>query len=135
MKKRNNSSTCLSRTFLVSTLVSLLLSWLTIIVQEVKAQNPNRYNLTIKNNTDFEIHRIYISTTETTKWGPDQLGKDYVLANGESFTLKNIMPGEYDIRFVDEDGDECILRNVKIVENRRWSLTTDWLINCINRRR
>ena len=135
MKKgnRNNSSTRFSRALLISALVCLLLSGLTLISQEVKAQNLNRYRITIKNNTEYEVHKIYLSATESNNWGPDRLGRNGVLANADSLTLTDIRPGAYDIKFVDEDGDECILRNVKILKNTRWSLTNDWLIECQNR--
>ena len=89
----------------------------------------NRYSLRIRNNTRWEISRIYMSTAETDNWGPDQLG-DNVLRSGGSYTMTGIRPAEYDIRFIDEDNDQCVLRNIQIFENTYWTLTSDWLVRC-----
>ena len=92
--------------------------------------NPqNRYSIRIKNNSRWDIRRIYMSNAETNNWGPDQLGDD-VLRTGGTFTLSNIRPAEYDIMFVDQDNDKCVLRNVPIFENKDWAISSDWLVKC-----
>lgn len=95
--------------------------------QAVDAQN--RYQLKIQNDSRYDIYHLYVSSSEEEHWGPDQLG-DHVLESDTSYTLTDIVPGEYDIKFVDEDGDACVLRNVKIFQNTSWSLTTKWLARC-----
>jgi hypothetical protein len=62
-------------------------------------------------------------------WGPDQL-KDFVLTAGSTFTLTSIAVGEYDVKFVDEDGDACVLRHIKITDDTSWRVTTQWLLQC-----
>ncbi|HMF57107.1 MAG TPA: hypothetical protein VK619_12265 [Pyrinomonadaceae bacterium] len=93
------------------------------------AKAQRRYALAITNSSKYDIHRIYMSSSEDRSWGPDQLG-DYILKTGQSFTINNLVPGEYDVKFVDEDGDECVLKNIQIFKNTSWELTTSWLTRC-----
>lgn len=92
--------------------------------------NPQRrYWLKITNNSRYDIYHLYVSSSENERWGPDQLDDD-VMTNKGSFTITDITPGEYDIMFVDEDGDKCTLEDIGIFKNTNWSLTTAWLTNC-----
>jgi len=93
------------------------------------AAQGSRHSLTIDNASDYDIHRLYVSSSDVESWGPDQLGTR-ILRSGSSFTLSDIRTGEYDIKFVDRDGDPCVLRRIKIVEDASWRLTTDWLLRC-----
>jgi hypothetical protein len=77
----------------------------------------------------YNIHHLYVSSSDDGKWGPDLLGED-VLRPGGAFTVTAIRTGEYDVKFVDQDGDECTLRRIKILENTAWELTTNWLLRC-----
>jgi hypothetical protein len=97
--------------------------------QQNSVISQSRYWLKIRNESRWDIYRIYMSSAEVSGWGPDQLG-DRVLRFGGTFTITNITPGEYDIMFVDEDNDKCVLRNVKMFENKDWTLTSDWLVKC-----
>lgn len=113
-------------------LLALIFSALAIMPRAVDAQN--RYSLKIKNNSRFDIALLYMSTAEIDDWGPDQLGDNLLVAGG-TFTITNIRPGEYDIKFVDEDGDACVLRNIQMFEHKSWVLTTEWLLKCEGFRR
>ena len=98
-----------------------------VMVPDVSAQN--RYILTIHNNSKFTVARLYVQNAERGDWGPDEM-KSYVLGPGKSFKLTGIKPGEYNIKFVDAKGRDCVLRNYAIVKNLSWSLTTEWLQKC-----
>jgi hypothetical protein len=101
-----------------------------ILALPVNAQN--RYSLKITNNSKYPIQKLFVSSTEDNEWGPDQLGegKNDVLDPGEVFTLTDLVPGEYNIKFVDPDGDPCVLKDIKIFKNESWSLTSAWLEKC-----
>lgn len=88
-----------------------------------------RYWLKIRNDSRWNIHLLYMSSAEQEKWGPDQLG-NFVLRSGGSFTITDIVPGEYDVMFVDQDRDKCVLRNVQIFKNEDWTITSPWLVKC-----
>lgn len=88
-----------------------------------------RYTLKITNSSRFDIDEVYISSAEEDDWGEDMLDTD-ILSTNQYFTIYNIVPGEYDIKFVEGDGDECTLRNIAIFKNTAWIITTKWLEKC-----
>ena len=88
-----------------------------------------RYSLKVTNNSKLDIRQIYISPTSRTQWGTDLLGTQ-VLSTGTWMTIAKLIPGNYDVKFVDEDGDECILNNTRVAQDTSWALTTDWLLGC-----
>ncbi len=95
-----------------------------------KSELQKRYTLTITNRSKWVIDEVYVETSENQDdWGEDMLGRD-TLGEDEYFTISNLVPGEYDVRFVDEEGDECILKNIAIFENKSWAITTKWLEKC-----
>jgi hypothetical protein len=84
----------------------------------------------ITNGSDWEIHHFYLSSTDDGRWGPDQLG-DEVIGSGESFTLAEVPCGEYDVKLVDEEGDECVVGGVDICgKGEEWALTSKDLLEC-----
>jgi hypothetical protein len=89
----------------------------------------SRWSLKLHNSSRFDIYELFMSSTETNQWGRDLLGSG-VIRSGETWTVEKIMTGEYDIKFVDEDGDSCVLRNQRIIDNTTWNISTDWLLRC-----
>lgn len=87
--------------------------------------------VTILNKSDWEIHEFYLSPAdEEEDWGPDQLG-DKVIAKGESFTLTGIPCNKWDVRLVDEDGDECVVTGVDLCKaSATWEITSKDLLAC-----
>jgi hypothetical protein len=86
----------------------------------------------IINQSKWEIHHLYLSPSSSKKWGPDQLGED-VLKKGESFTLTKIDCDDYDIRVVDEDGDECVIEEQSLCkDDSYWKITDKALLECEN---
>ena len=84
----------------------------------------------IVNQSKWEIHHIYFGSTSERTWGDDYLGED-VLAKGDSLTLTDIECGDYDIKVVDEDGDECIIEEVSLCgEDAYWKITDKDLLEC-----
>jgi hypothetical protein len=83
----------------------------------------------IINGTKWDIHHLYISPASSEKWGPDQL-EDNIIQAGASFTINGIPCDKYDIKVVDEDGDECVIENVKLCSDHYWKITNDELLGC-----
>ena len=84
----------------------------------------------IINNSKWEIHHLYLSPSDQDDWGPDQLGED-TLAKGDSFTLTHIDCDTYDIKVIDEDGDECIIEAVDLCGDASyWKITDAMLLKC-----
>lgn len=86
-------------------------------------------NVTIKNKSDWSIQHFFLSPVETEEWGPDQLG-DEVIGTGGTFTLTGVPCDSYDVRLVDEDGDECVVAEVDICSDNGWVINNDDLLDC-----
>ena len=99
------------------------------LITPQSAYGQSRYTIKLANSSRFEIYGLFMSSAEKKNWGKDYLN-GVILAPGDKVTIIRIVPGEWDIKFVDEDGDECVLNDVKIFENYNWNITTDWLLNC-----
>ena len=90
----------------------------------------NRYNLKITNRSKWTIYEVYVETSENqSNWGKEKLA-GRVLEPNTFIDISNLKPGEYDVRFIGEGGDECILRNIAITKNTSWAITTAWLEKC-----
>lgn len=83
----------------------------------------------IVNKSGWDLHEIYFSPTSQDDWGEDHLGSQ-ILEQGDALTLYDVAAGRWDIRLVDEDGDECVLSNVHITESDRWVVTEEDLLVC-----
>ncbi len=84
----------------------------------------------IINQSKWEIHHIYLSSSDDQSWGEDQL-EDEILAKGDSLTLSNIPCDVYDIQVVDEDGDECVIEQVDLCgDDSYWKITDKDLLEC-----
>jgi hypothetical protein len=89
-----------------------------------------RSSITFFNESDWEIHYLYLSSSSDSHWGPDQLGRD-VLAPGEYLELSGLDCDDYDIKLVDEDGDECVVTEIDIcAEEAGWRITNRVLLSC-----
>ena len=86
----------------------------------------------LKNTSKFEIHGVYLAPSKEESWGPDQLGEKVVIKSGATFTLTGIEPNKYDIKLIDEDGDECIVSGVKLGADQEVDISDKNLLNCQN---
>ena len=84
---------------------------------------------TLINQSRWDIYALFISPTHEAQWGPDQLGK-YVLESGTSYTLTSIACGNYDVKMVDEDGDECVLEEIYLCGAEQAVITDKDLLAC-----
>jgi hypothetical protein len=84
----------------------------------------------IKNQSNWAIHEMYFSPTSEREWGPDQLG-EHTINTGDTFTLNGVPCAAYDVKVVDEDGDECVLEDVGLCADKdEWTVTDDDLLGC-----
>lgn len=87
-------------------------------------------SLTVHNESDYDIHHLFLAPAHKRKWGKDWLGKD-VLEPGESFLITGLDCTDYDIKVVDEEGDECIVEDVDFcLEDLTWEVTNRELARC-----
>ena len=94
------------------------------------AGNAQESNLVVTNKSKWAVHQMYLSPANDNQWGPDQLASA-TIEPGAKFTLNKIPCDTYDIRVVDEDGDECIIKGEKFCSNNvTWDLTDQELLGC-----
>jgi hypothetical protein len=85
----------------------------------------------ITNKSDWEIHHFFLAPSESDKWGPDQLGDAVIKASGGTFELHKVPCDTWDVKLVDEDGDECVVESVDICGSKEgWVITSKDLIAC-----
>lgn len=102
----------------------------TLLLCAAASAFAERATVKIINQSKWEIHHIFLSSSEEESWGPDQL-EDSILAKGDSLTLKNIPCDNYDIKVVDEDGDECVIEQVPLCRDHSfWKITDKDLLEC-----
>jgi len=87
-------------------------------------------SVTIENSSDWAIHHLYLTPFDSTAWGEDQLGKD-VIKKGQALELKGIDCDSYDIKLVDEMGDECVVQDIDLcLQDAKWELDNAELVGC-----
>ena len=84
---------------------------------------------TLVNRSRWDIYQMFISPTHESRWGPDQLG-EYILESGMTFTMSGLPCGDYDLRLVDEAGDECVVEEVTLCGAEQAVITEQDLLDC-----
>jgi hypothetical protein len=94
------------------------------------AAKKDKASIKVINQSDWAVHHLFLSSSSDDDWGPDQLGED-VLEKGDSMTLTDVPCDEYDIKVVDEDGDECVIEAVQLCNDHSyWKITNKELLGC-----
>jgi hypothetical protein len=109
-------------------MIALLLVLTFVIVPAVNAQGA-WYQVRITNSSRYAIRSIYMSPTSNRYWGPDLLGSQ-VLVPGYVLTTHPLQAGYYDLKLVDQDGDQCVVRGVSVDPSSSWTITNAWLVHC-----
>ncbi len=88
----------------------------------------DQHTLQLENNSGYDIYEVHLSPTRSSFWGRDLLDDD-VLRSGQLLNIRRVDSCDYDMKLVDEDGDECI-RQITIHSDRTWNITPDRLLGC-----
>jgi hypothetical protein len=111
-------------------LSTLSLAALLLCALTTPAFASRKATVKIINQSNWDIHHIYLSSSDDREWGEDQLGEE-VLEKGDTLTLSNISCDLYDIQVVDEDGDECVIEEVDLCgDHSIWKITDKDLLAC-----
>jgi hypothetical protein len=110
-------------------LIAAILSLLALSSAAAAAERLRFWNL-----TGSTIKELYLAPTGTTNWGSDQCKNDPdgVVDVDERLTLKDVIPGHYDVKLVDKQGRSCVVRNVEVQPGKPYafSLSEKDLTNC-----
>lgn len=86
--------------------------------------------LTIHNDSSYALYEINLSPVDSRTWGPDLLAGD-TLFPGETIEIFDIDCNDYDVRLVDEDGDDCVIEDVGLCfDDEVWSIDDLQLAIC-----
>ena len=94
------------------------------------ANASDESKITLVNHSHWAIHQMYFAPSDSTEWGADQLG-NHTINTGGNFTLSGIPCNKYDVKLVDEDGDECVVQDVAICADKEsWKINDSDLLGC-----
>jgi len=98
------------------------------IASVVVAQDHDS-SITIVNRSEFAIHHLQMTPSDSSRWGRDMLGGDVLLPDEEVTIL--VACGTYDIRLVDDEGEQCVVPDIDLCdEDAEWVITTGALNRC-----
>ncbi|MCA1636125.1 MAG: hypothetical protein LC785_16145 [Acidobacteria bacterium] len=110
-------------------LMTVILLLITMGLMQETVNGQEKVTYTIVNQSRWVIRNLYISSSSVSEWGSDRLGPS-VLASTQNFTVSGIETGAYDIRMVDQDGDECRRMRVLVDKNTTWIINSEVLLAC-----
>ena len=88
-------------------------------------------SLTISNQTSYVFVEINLSPTDSSYWGDDLLGADY-LYPGDRITIDAIDCDSYDVRIIDDTNAECVLTGIDLCfGDDVWVINDAWLDDCV----
>ncbi len=92
--------------------------------------NADAQQLKIKNGSSYDIEYIYVSSSTDSSWGDDRLGSGILYSGG---TTSIFLGGAdyYDIKLIDEDGDECVMFEIWLDSKVTWNIENDELLECM----
>ncbi len=96
---------------------------------ECEGFQPTTAAAQLINQSRWDIHHLFLSPSRDPRWGSDQLG-EYIFESGMSFTLSGLACDDYDLKLVDEAGDECILKGVYLCGAEQGVITDEDLLEC-----
>ena len=85
--------------------------------------------ITVVNNSNHEIRRLYLAPANTDNWGPDQLGQSPI-SPGASRTL-NVSWDQATVKLVGEDQDGCFVTGtIEATSGATWTITSNTARDC-----
>ena len=82
-------------------------------------------DLTVVNNSSFDIQELYLTFSTSSGWGSNHLGSN-PLQPGETITLTGISCDTYDVLMVDQTGAMCEHDNLDLcLSSSEWVITNN----------
>jgi hypothetical protein len=73
--------------------------------------------ITLRNRSGYALFHLHLSPVQRNEWSHDHVGRE-TFHDGATLALRGVECGRYDLRVLDEDGDECVLRDQAICGER-----------------
>jgi hypothetical protein len=79
------------------------------------------------NLTAYTIDQLYLAPAGTTKWGPNQClnDPDKTVDSDERLALKDVKPGQYDVKLHDIKGRSCLVKDVAVKAGGKYAFSID----------
>lgn len=85
--------------------------------------------ITVVNNSNQEIRRLYLAPANTDNWGPDQLGQSPI-SPGATRAL-NVSWDQSTVKLVAEDQDGCFVSaTIEATSGATWTITSSTARDC-----
>jgi hypothetical protein len=77
------------------------------------------------NLTSNEIDELYLAPAGTDQWGPNQClnDDDKSVEADERLALKDVAPGQYDVKSRDVHGRNCLVKNVTVKAGGKYAFS------------
>ncbi len=88
--------------------------------------------ITLQNDSEWTFYEMYMTASDYESWGEDllEMSGQSVLINGQAITITVPKEGYWDLKIVDEDGDECKVTQMYISDDEIVHITTDMMLDC-----
>jgi hypothetical protein len=118
------------RTLILASIALLALVGLPFLSNARTMNTPT--NVTIANNSNWEIRHVYLQAAGQDTWSQDVLNGT-IIAAGSSHTLTGIACDGQSTNMITEDKDGCFLNHtVSCGIDTTWTITNDASPNCGN---
>jgi hypothetical protein len=74
----------------------------TVEISVVPPSNPG--TITVRNLSPYPVYYLHVSKVGTSDWGPDQLRPDTIVLHDQSFTLRGVASGSWDVKALGSGG-------------------------------
>ncbi len=78
--------------------------------------------LGLHNDTGKTITAVHVSPIDVDRYGPNLL-RGAQVQDGGNYTFADLPNGLYDMRLVDSDGAECLLKDIDYFQYTIWTIT------------
>jgi len=83
-----------------------------------------------RNQSRWSIEKLFFAPVGSDHWGPNQIRHTPVHPD-DTFTLTGIRCDKYDVKIIDEDDNECVVRDVALCgDDKVWRLGDRDLLKC-----
>jgi hypothetical protein len=88
--------------------------------------------ITIQNDSDWAFYEMYMTASDYETWGEDllEMSGQSVLIREEAISISIPAIGYWDLKIIDEDGDECVVTEIYINDHEYVHVTSDMLLDC-----
>jgi len=103
---------------------------LTVFAVQGIVRANSTISLTVTNNSQRSVERLYFAPGDPNNWGPDQLNGS-AISPGASITLNNVTCSGSSVRVIAEDRNGCfVYGNASCDGNQTWEITSTATPDC-----